>query len=461
MIPMKKQDQILSAIFLFIMSAAGIYWAVEADSWSVAGTTAAAACFGIFVWLGLRTIPVLTAYIAGTDPADKLPEGHAAGTRERTWLTIILWMLGTRALLFLIAYGLMVIHNGNTGSLLATVRDTWHLTGIDTQSYLGIAEHGYVTEGDSRFHIVFLPLFPKLIQFVQLFTGDYLSAGFVVSNLCAIAAALVAYELALLDMVRKEALRVVKYIFIFPSAFFFVIPMTESLFLVLSLLSVYFVRRHKWLLACLCAALAGYTRSPGILLAVPIAVEMARVLAVSYRQSTRREWTRKAAISAACLAVAPLGLLAYLYVNYEVTGNPFQFTIYQREHWFQRMYLFWDTARYQTEYVVKTLREGDSRSLLGLWLPNVLVIVSTLLLICRSARRLHPSYTAYFIVYFAYVVGPTWLLSAPRYFAVAFPLAFAAVLITKDRTKDAALTVIYLIGGLLYLALFVWGYPIY
>ncbi|ASA25844.1 hypothetical protein B9T62_37015 [Paenibacillus donghaensis] len=443
------------------MSAAGIYWAVANTSWTLAGTTAAAACFGIFVWLGVRTIPVLTAYIAGADPADKLPEGHAAGTRERTWLTIILWMLGTRALLFLIAYGLMVIHNGSAGSLLATVRETWHLTGIDTQSYLGIAEHGYVTEGDSRFHIVFLPLFPKLIQFVQLFTGDYLSAGFAVSNLCAIAAALVAYELALLDMTRKDALRVVKYIFIFPSAFFFVIPMTESLFLVLSLMSIYFVRRHKWLLACLCAALAGYTRSPGILLAVPIAVEMARVLAVSYRQTTRREWTRKAAIAVACLAVAPLGLLAYLYVNYAVTGNPFQFSIYQREHWFQRMYLFWDTARYQTDYVVKAFREGDSRSLLGLWLPNVLMIVSTLLLICRSARKLHPSYTAYFIVYFAYVVGPTWLLSAPRYFAVAFPLAFAAVLVTKDRAKDAALTVIYLIGGLLYLALFVWGYPIY
>ncbi|MFD2875143.1 hypothetical protein ACFTAO_02845 [Paenibacillus rhizoplanae] len=60
-----------------------------------------------------------------------------------------------------------------------------------------------------------------MIKLAQFFTGNYMAAGFAVANLCTLAAALFAYELARLDMGRRHALRVVKYIFIFPSAFFF------------------------------------------------------------------------------------------------------------------------------------------------------------------------------------------------------------------------------------------------
>jgi hypothetical protein len=113
------------------------------------------------------------------------------------------------------------------------------------------------------------------------------------------------------------------------------------------------------------------------------------------------------------------------------------------------------------EYAVNTLKDGDSRSFLGLWLPNLSLIFLVLVMMLLSAKKLNPAYMAYFIVYFVYVVGPTWLLSAPRYFAVAFPLAFAAMLLTRDRWKDGALTAIYIVGSLLYLAVFVSGYPVY
>jgi Gpi18-like mannosyltransferase len=286
-------------------------------------------------------------------------------------------------------------------------------------------------------------------------------AGFAVANLCTVAAALFAYELALLDMKRKDALRVVKYIFILPSAFFFFIPMTEALFLLLSLMCLYYVRKKRWLLGCLCAALAGFTRSPGILLAVPVAVEFARDLTAGYRVLERRAFKKRVITALGCLASVSLGLLGYLYVNYSVTGNAFQFSIYQKEHWSQQFYLFFDTVRYQMEYAVNTLKDGDSRSFLGLWLPNLSFIFLVLVMMLLSAKKLNPAYMAYFIVYFVYVVGPTWLLSAPRYFAVAFPLAFAATLLTRDRWKDGALTAIYIAGSLLYLAVFVAGYPVY
>lgn len=458
---MEKVNRSISVIFAAVMAAAGVYWAVHADSWTFTGTAAVVACYGLFIWIGLRAIPALTGYLAaGWSPQYTRLE-DTAGLRRQAWTKILVWLLVSRVLLLTAAYAFLVLKNGYTGGLARPLNEALHITGIDAPSYLGIAENWYVTEGDPRFHIVFLPFFPILIKVVHFFTNNYLAAGYAVANLCTAAFALVAYELASMDMDRKEALRVVKYMFIFPAAFFFLLPMTESLFLLLSLLSIYLARQKKWLFACLCAALAGFTRSPGVLLAVPIAIELWRDLAETYKSAHKQAFKRKLAAAAGCLAIVPLGLLAYLYINYAVYGNALQFSIYQREHWFQRQYLFFDTVRYQMEYAVGKFKEGDSRSFLGLWLPNLIAIFTTLYVMFKSARKLHPSYTAYMIVYFVFVTGPTWLLSAPRYLAAAFPLAFAVVLLTKDKAKDSAITVLCIAGSLLYLAMFVWGYPIY
>jgi hypothetical protein len=458
---MKKHDTIISIIFVLIMAGTAIFWVNSNHSWTVLGTIATAACFVLFVSLGLRTIPVLSKYILTSNQTDEIQIHRMDGKRKQAWLNIICWMLLSRVLLLLIGYAILIIQNGYSDGLFSKIMETWHISGIDASAYLGIAENWYVAEGDPRFHIVFFPFLPSLIKVVEIFTGSYLVAGFVVSIICSIVAALFAYELARMEMSRRNAMRVVKYIFIFPAAFFFLLPMTESLFLALSLMCIYFVRKKKWLIGCLCGALAAFTRSPGVLLAVPVAVELARDLMSNYKVLDRRAFIRRMACAFACLLTISTGLLAYLYINYDVTGNAFQYSIYQREHWFQKLYLFFDTARYQSEYAVRTFLEGDSRSFLGLWLPNLVTIFSVLIIMYTGAKKLNPAYTAYFIMYFAFVVGPTWLLSAPRYLIVAFPLAFAAVALTEEKSKDAVLTTISVVGSLLYLAMFVTGYPVY
>ncbi|OBZ07602.1 hypothetical protein A8L34_26080 [Bacillus sp. FJAT-27264] len=458
---MKSHDKIISSIFVLIMAGMAIFWADSNHSWTVLGTIATVACFALFVLLGLRTIPVLSEYILTSKQPEEMQSNRTDRGSRRAWLNIISWMVLSRILLLIIGYAFLIIQNGYSGGLFSKMMETWHISGIDASSYLGIAENWYVTEGDAKYHLVFFPFLPNLIKVVEIFTGSYVAAGFVVSILSSIVAALFAYELARLDMSRRNAMRVVKYIFIVPAAFFFLIPMTESLFLALSLMCIYFVRKKKWLIGCLFGALAAYTRSPGILLAVPVAIEFIRELRDTYKGIHRRTFISKLVYAFVGLFTISLGLLAYLYINYDVTGNAFQYSIYQKEHWFQKLYFFFDTVRYQMEYAVGTFLEGDSRNFLGLWLPNLLTIFSALIVICIAAKKLNPAYTAYFIVYFAFVVAPTWLLSAPRYFIVVFPLAFAAVALTEEKSKDAALTAVSVMGGLLYLALFVAGYPIY
>ncbi|MFD1909715.1 hypothetical protein ACFSQ7_45830 [Paenibacillus rhizoplanae] len=73
---------------------------------------------------------------------------------------------------------------------------------------------------------------------------------------------------------------------------------------------------------------------------MPIAVEFARELAAGYRSMDRKAFTNKLILAMVSLVSVSFGLLAYLYINYNVTGNAFQFSIYQREHWSQRFYFF-------------------------------------------------------------------------------------------------------------------------
>ncbi|MHA6482418.1 hypothetical protein ACX1C1_11030 [Paenibacillus sp. strain BS8-2] len=457
-----KKDKIFFVMFMLVMVILAFYWSYFNKSWTISGTVAAASCFLLFTFLGARTIPVLSAYILVGSGSEGIQVSRTDNNdRKQDWLSIVAWMVLSRCLLLIMGYVFLIIQNGYSGGLFTKMIETWHITGIDANAYLGIAENGYVTEGDPRFHIVFFPLLPYLIKAVEIFTGSYLAAGFIVSIIFSIVAAVFAYELARLDMARSQALRAVKYIFIFPAAFFFLIPMTESLFLALSLMCLYFVRNKKWLIGCLCAALAAFTRSPGVLLAVPVAIEFLRELITYYKASDRGLFLRRLGTAFAGLLIIPLGLLAYLYINYDVTGNAFQYSIYQKEHWSQEIYLFFDTARYQMEYAVSAFVEGNSRNFLGLWLPNLVAIFTALIVMVLGAKKLNPAYTAYFIVYFAFVVGPTWLLSAPRYLIVAFPLAFAAAALTEEKSRDAALTVLSVVGGLLYLALLVTGYPVY
>ena len=161
------------------------------------------------------------------------------------------------------------------------------------------------------------------------------------------------------------------------------------------------------------------------------------------------------------MLLIPLGLAGYLFINYAVTGDPFKFMQYQKEHWSQGFGLFFETAAYQTEYALSASAEGNLRQLFGLWLPNLIYSFGALGLIAAAAKRLRPSYLVYFLAYFAVAIGATWLLSAPRYLAACFPLALALAACADTRRKDAVATAVSLAGLVAYLAMYVNGYPVY
>ena len=293
--------------------------------------------------------------------------------------------------------------------------------------------------------LVFLPGYPLAIRLMHVFVGDYLFAGLLVSALSFAGAGCIIYRLARLDMGHAGAVRTLKYLCLMPGAFFFAAPMSESLFLLLCALCVYCARKGRWLAGCLFGALAAFTRSLGLMLFAPLFFELVSSLVKEGRQRPLGRF--------AALLLIPLGFGAYCAVNYFVSGDPFKFMEYQREHWGQQMGFFFNTASYQLREAVENYA-SDPTTVLGLWLPNLICIFASLAVMLLAAKRLRPSYTAWFIAYFVIAIGATWLLSAPRYLAALLPLPLALSSLSKRPWADNALTILLALFSLFYLIAF-------
>jgi len=157
--------------------------------------------------------------------------------------------------------------NRLSSSTLLQVWSRW-----DTAQFTDIATHGY----EAAWRTAFFPLYPFLEASMALLTRNPFIAGLVISNLAALTLFMVLYRLVREDFGQEQAYRTVLYLAVFPTAFFFVAAYNESLFLCLTILSFYYMRRGQWWWAGLFGFFAALTRSAGLLLLIPFCYEYIR-----------------------------------------------------------------------------------------------------------------------------------------------------------------------------------------
>ena len=412
-----------------------VYWLYGSD-YSAAAYIAAFFSAVLFALVCLRFVPGWMRFWSrgGYAEAERVG-GEPARIRPRIFLGVLLWALGV----FLIIFAVYCV----IGYSPRTFLNFWTLT--DAQHYLDIARDWYLSEGshDRLVQLVFLPGYPLAVRAVQLLVRDWVIAGMLVSVFSFAGACCVIYSLLRLDYPHETSLRCVKYLCLVPGSFFFIAPMSESLFLLLSALCVYLARRGRYGLGCLFGACAAFTRSLGLMLFVPVCMELVHELANAKRGRARLLW----------LLLIPAGFGAYICINYLVSGNPFQYMVYQSEHWGQRFGFFFATAGYQTENAIASL-SNNLHNFLGLWLPNIVFDLASLGVMAWSARRMRPSYAAWFIAYYVIAIGATWLLSAPRYLISLLPFILGLTLIAATRRRDNIMTLICIPLWLYYAAVF-------
>ena len=458
---------LFTSVPLILLFAAFAEWVLTSAPKNPLAVFAAAAIAFLYALAGIRFIP---QWMAAWSRKPWLPERPETGRRSarksrmHPMLQLLICLALFRVFLFVLAYLISLLQQGYTGGLVENL-GVWNQLGTDSQHYLNIAEQGYVNAGDDRLLIVFFPLYPMLVRVFAAVFGNFLVSGLVVSNLCWIFAAYLFYELALLDTDRRSALRSLKYLCILPASFLFSAPLSDSLFLLLSVACVYAARKRLYPLAGVIGLLASFTRMPGILLVVPVLFELVgeiireRPLHRSAKPADRR-WRLQMAGNALSVLLIPAGLLAYFYVNYRVTGNALMFLTYQREHWHQQLgWFFGSTATIVNN---ATANFADNLQMLwGLWIPSIVFLFGSISLVTAAQNKLRASNVAYFLAYFAICMGATWLLSAPRYLTAAYPLALALGMLTKKKWADRLATIVCLVLFVLYLIAFVFQWYVY
>jgi hypothetical protein len=201
-------------------------------------------------------------------------------------------------------------------------------------------------------------------------------------------------------------------------------------------------------------ALSSATRSLGLLVAVPIFLEMLKHVGSlrlwpprkrdHYSVDEIREalyiWPSRrnkhiALIAAYVLMVSLVGLgfLAYLALNTSISGDPLQFLIYQREHWSQAFGNISNTIRYTLE---NAFSYPDGAWRLGTWVPQIIMIIATISLLGTVSHRVHPGDGAYAWLYLICALSPTWLLSGPRYISAMYALYPMLTLVTRKKWQD-------------------------
>lgn len=373
-----------------------------------------------------------------------LPES-ADTKRERfsAWAVLLGFGVAVSAFEFVLVYLL----SKSSSDFLNSFFDLYYRS--DVAHYMGIAKDWYVPEGDERLRLVFLPLYSLAIRLLT-WHGNYFQGAFLAAQLFSLLCLPAAYEMFRLDMNHPAAMACARILYLLPGAAFLRVPMSEGLFLFLTLLAVYAARNRRFWLAGFLTALSAFTRSLGVLLLGLLFIEMGFAFVDAWHQD-RRSSLPLIPKYAGCLLLGCVGTLLYLVINWQVSGSPFTFLTYQRENWTQELGLFFNTAAYQSEYALSYYRAGDWESVLSLSLPNMICCFAALGLLCADRKRMRVSYLLWALVYYAVSVGATWLLSGPRYLAMLFPLAPALKHFAKKPLHEAILETLLLLGQTVYL----------
>ncbi|MCR5611984.1 MAG: hypothetical protein K6F68_09190 [Clostridiales bacterium] len=406
----------------------------------------------LFTAILLISMPKLVAIFSG-----KADAGTGEKADRRKLFQIMLAALGVH--LFTMILGVLICSSLNPSLDAKTLWNyAWMKQNTDAGHYLSIAENWYVREGDNRLLIVFFPMLPVLIKaFNLVFHNSFVSAQ-VINAIATVGASGMTY-LTLTDVLGERRSRAAAFIAILlPGAIFMNSPMSEPLFLLFTISAFYFMQKKRFLLSGIFVALSGFTRSLGVISAVPLALVGLNELIALIK--AKKNWGKTLALLLLGLAVSTFGTLGYLFINYSIHGDPFKFLEYQWSNWYQRSCPFFDTPRYVFSYAVSAFKSGDS-TFRALWLPQLIAIFGSLVLMIRASRKLPASYTVYFLCYYAVSIGCTWLLSSVRYLSAAVPLIAAFGLICDKKWKTAIVFVLLAAVYVIYTIMYMKGFGVY
>jgi len=286
----------------------------------------------------------------------------------------------------------------------------------------------------------FPPLYP-LIIFVasKIFNTSLINTGVLISFLSIIAASVMLYKLAILEF-KNEKIAWLSVIFLnlYPTSYFTISIYSESLFLLLTIMSFYCLKKESYFGSGLTAMGAILTRLVGIVF-LPI---YALYLFHNYRN-------QKLNLKALFLLLFPLiGLIIYLIINKFYFGSYFYFftedlsfnttkklIIPFKETFFDFLFIFNGSNFFDQTFM---LHRG--------W--NAIFTIFALTISALGLKKISWIYTAYSLSSILLFASLSWGISNARYTLSVFPIFLILALI---KNKFALLIILPISTfGLLY-----------
>ncbi len=313
---------------------------------------------------------------------------------------------------------------------------------FDALWYLKIALNGYDLQEPNVHH---LPLYPALLRLLHEISGGHIAiSALLVSNIAFVLALTYVYRLVRLDEPSSVAWRTTVYLAIFPTAFFYLIGYTESLFLLGSVSAFYYARQQAWFRAGLLATLSGLTRPQGVLICLPLLLEFLKQENDSrYNRWLRgclKSWSARLALPGTSsarfalqsqplfrqflrawpLLLSPLSVALYAFYLHTTFGLP---TILKADITYWRMQSGWPIPGQALWLSVVAMAQGLHLVNNGIDLAFALF---GLAMTIWALRALRPSYSLFMLLNMLVVISRPIaeypLLSTPRFVLPLFPM---------------------------------------
>ncbi|MBP7142227.1 MAG: hypothetical protein KBA71_10000 [Opitutaceae bacterium] len=276
----------------------------------------------------------------------------------------------------------------------------------DSNWYLELARHGYEFFPDGQSSVVFFPLYPLLMHLGSMGFMSLAHGGILVSNVCTFAAALLIWRLARMDCSERASDLAVRFFLFGPVSFFFSTVYSEGAFILFVAASLYGARTRRWWLAGLAGYAAALTRSVGLLLVVPLAVEFLVQERREFSLGKPGNWIRLA-----CVGMPAAGTLTYMAYMALKFGDPL---IYRRAeiHWGRQLMPFWETFAHPNVLSLPPVYL--------VWFCGAL-LVALILLGVGFRLKMRPAYLVMCIAYIGLYTSTGLLEAMPRYLSVIVP----------------------------------------
>lgn len=332
---------------------------------------------------------------------------------------------------------------------ISNVLVSW--TNFDGLHYLDLAQYGYGYLHKTDMDYVFFPVYPWFIKTFS-FLGGYISSGLLVSHLALILALYYIFKLVSLDFSKKIARSTLLLILIFPTSLFFGSVYTESIFLLLAVLSFYSARKGNFFLACLFGLFASATRVTGIFIWPALVYEFW----VRYDRQIKKALNP----TATWLILPPLGLLAFLRFQYQKTGDPFFFINSQSNYAGRTVDKLILLHQVFFRYFKMLIFVDHFDPLFFTVLLEFLCATLLVLVLIFSLKKIRFSYWLFTLLSFLLPTFTGTFMSIPRFILVLFPVFIYLAWWTENHHPyfKYLYYIISIVLGILSVALFTRGY---